>query len=567
MRIKLSTGLALLPLLTILMTVAGAVPAPAQISPGELAEMHADLEGVANCVKCHKLGEGPNDRLCLDCHKEIDQDLKDGRGYHNRLMQDQENACPKCHSDHNGRDFELVHWPEGQERFDHTLTGYKQEGAHAGLKCRQCHQQKYIVSDLQVLRQNIDLDRTFLGLGTSCLDCHKDRHQGQLKDDCTRCHDQQQWKPARLFDHERAKYNLTGLHRDVACEKCHPPLPGETQGDEPPAVRYTGLAFAACADCHKDEVHKGRLGNRCEECHQTAGWLRVRERERFDHSKTVYPLEAKHVGVECRKCHTGQKYTTPLPHGACADCHKDTHQGQFAKRADGGRCESCHDLNGFVPARFDLAEHQQSPYPLTGSHTAVPCIDCHKVETLRGDEPIRQFRMADSACHDCHKDEHRGQFPARPGEPWCDSCHNTTAWKEVKIDHSLTRYPLEASHARVACGKCHPRTEQGTENEHTLYKPLEMTCAGCHTDIHRGQFAAAVPPKDCPTCHAPETWKQVRFDHDRDALFSLRGAHERVPCASCHTREPAGDDGEEFVRYRPLKSGCADCHRGVIDDR
>ena len=183
--------------ITLLLSVMLPASALAQLSPGDLATPHSDLEGVANCISCHELGKGPSDRLCLDCHAEIDERLKSRRGYHHRLMQDRENACPKCHSDHNGRDFELVHWPDGQERFDHTLTGYKQEGAHAGLKCRQCHQQKYIVSDLRVLRQNIDLDRTFLGLDTRCLDCHKDRHQGQLKDDCTRCHDQQQWKPAR----------------------------------------------------------------------------------------------------------------------------------------------------------------------------------------------------------------------------------------------------------------------------------------------------------------------------------------------------------------------------------
>lgn len=553
-------------LAAVLLMAVVTVPVPAQLSPGDLARPHADLEGMANCISCHKLGEGPSDRLCLDCHTEIDERLKSRRGYHHRLMRDRENSCPKCHSDHNGRDFELIYWPESEERFDHALTGYQFEGAHTALKCRQCHQPKNMSRDLRALRPDVDLDRTFLGLGTRCLHCHEDRHGEQLTDDCTRCHDQQQWKPARFFDHELAGYRLTGLHQQVACEKCHPAIPGEAEMDGQPALRYTGISFGACTDCHWDEVHKGRLGTRCEECHQTGGWRQpVGDQKRFDHSKTVYPLEGRHAVVECRKCHNGPKYTTPLRYGVCTDCHHDAHQGQFAKRADGGRCEGCHDLDGFLPAKFDLPEHQQGPYPLTGAHTALPCSDCHQLEALRGGEPVRRFRMADSACQDCHKDEHRGQFPPRLGEPWCENCHNTSTWKGVQIDHGLTRFPLEASHGRVACAKCHPRVDEGTENEHTRYRPLELTCIGCHTDIHLGQFAVGESPKDCITCHAPDTWKQVRFEHDRDSRFSLRGAHEKVPCAKCHSLENAGGDGDDFIRYRPLKSGCADCHRGSLE--
>lgn len=540
------------------------LPAAAQISPGDLAEPHSRLEGVSNCVKCHELGKGPSDRLCLDCHREIDQGLREERGYHHRLMTGGEASCVSCHTDHNGREFQLVHWPEGRDRFDHALTGYRLAGAHADLTCRQCHRPENVVRDPRALNPDIDLHRTFLGLGSACLDCHEDRHRGQLNSDCSRCHEQKNWKPARFFDHEFAEFRLTGLHRQVACSKCHLPMPVQSGKDEQPVTRYTGLAFGSCIDCHRDDVHRGRLGNRCEQCHRTEGWLRVEDRAEFDHSKTAYPLKGRHRTVECRECHTGASLTTRLPHDACTDCHDDEHRGQFAGRPDGGRCESCHDLEGFVPARFDLAEHRQSPYPLTGAHTAVPCSDCHQMEPLRGDTPVRRFRMAESACHDCHEDEHRGQFPPRIGEPWCESCHDTSSWRDVRIDHDLTRFPLEGRHGRVDCSGCHPRMEQDTDREHTLYKPLELVCTGCHVDIHRGQFATAVPPKDCIDCHTPEGWKPARFDHDRDARFSLRGAHERVPCAGCHGRE---DAEEPFTRYRPLSSGCADCHRGDSDAR
>ena len=34
---------------------------------------------------------------------------------------------------------EGVHWPDGRERFDHSQAGWKLSGAHAEIKCRECH--------------------------------------------------------------------------------------------------------------------------------------------------------------------------------------------------------------------------------------------------------------------------------------------------------------------------------------------------------------------------------------------------------------------------------------------
>ncbi len=76
MRLGYGIQWCLLPAVALLMA-AIAVPAVAQLSPGDLARPHAGLEGMANCVSCHELGEGPSDRLCLDCHAEIDQACRD----------------------------------------------------------------------------------------------------------------------------------------------------------------------------------------------------------------------------------------------------------------------------------------------------------------------------------------------------------------------------------------------------------------------------------------------------------------------------------------------------------
>jgi hypothetical protein len=54
-----------------------------------------------------------------------------------------------------------------------------------------------------------------------------------------------------------------------------------------------------------------------------------------------------------------------------------------------------------------------------------------------------------------------------------------------------------------------------------------------------------------------------RFDHDRDARFSLKGAHATVTCARCHfTRRSAA--GKPVVVYRPVSTKCESCHSEAI---
>ncbi len=59
----------------------------------------------------------------------------------------------------------------------------------------------------------------------------------------------------------------------------------------------------------------------------------------------------------------------------------------------------------------------------------------------------------------------------------------------------------------------------------------------------------------CTTCHGSGSWREVRFDHARDASFALVGKHAEVACASCHRPDAGG-----VVRYAPLAFACASCH-------
>lgn len=575
----------------------------AQISPGELSRFHQSLEGARNCAQCHEAGKGVTPRLCLACHKALGQRIAAGAGLHARNGY---GACERCHVEHQGRGFELIFWgKEGRTAFDHAQAGFPLQGRHARLACESCHKA-----------------RSFLGLGGGCASCHKDVHQGQFAPrGCADCHGQDHWKPP-AFDHDRSGFPLTGRHEAVACSRCHPaqaagslkfagvshascaschrdahagrlgtqcaschatggwnrieqgrfdhartrfPLTGRhskvacarCHAEAGGGLRFQGTPFQTCASCHRDP-HAGRLGAQCASCHASEAWSRI-ERGRFDHDRTRYPLRGRHADVECAACHR-QGRPLSLPHEACTDCHADHHAGQLARRPDAGRCDSCHDTNGFASPRFSVEDHGRTAYPLTGGHLAVPCDACHRQVSLerlralgfgRGErlpERTEQLRFASTRCAGCHQDPHRDQT-SRLGA--CETCHQTTAWAAVTFDHARTGFRLDAGHANLPCRSCHP-----AEGGALGLGGRPTVCGGCHKDPHGGQFARG-GKTDCGRCHTATAWSRVQFDHDRETSFPLVGAHRGVPCAGCHRRHtPEGG----MVRYSGLGKACTDCH-------
>ncbi|HET6205738.1 MAG TPA: hypothetical protein VFD98_02950, partial [Terracidiphilus sp.] len=244
--------------------------AHAQISPGPLARPHHNLEGPANCTKCHTQSVSERSFRCTECHHEIAAELQQHRGLHSTFPNEGRpgEACVKCHSDHNGENFAMLHWDPTPKGFDHTKTGFTLEGKHEGVTCRSCHQVKNISGSARGLLREKDLSHTYFGLSAQCVTCHEDKHQGRFGTTCTQCHNTTDWKDtkveAKSFDHSKTHYPLTGLHRIVSCEKCHTAGP-----DGRP--RYTGLQFDRCAACHADP-HKGEFKQDCTSCHTTATW-------------------------------------------------------------------------------------------------------------------------------------------------------------------------------------------------------------------------------------------------------------------------------------------------------
>ena len=458
-----------------------ATPVYAQISPGELSQPHAFLEGMRQCLKCHDLGKGPSDQKCLECHKEIATGIDSRQGYHYRITSAGKRECYDCHSEHAGRGFQLIHWPNGINSFDHEQTGYELAGKHGSLKCRDCHRSDLIREDLSAYGDHVNANRTFLGLHTACLDCHSNEHRGQLSTECTVCHSNDSWKPSLGFDHAKTVYPLTGRHVGLACTGCHPTVTREdpaSPGSES-FVQFTGLAYGNCTPCHND-IHNGNYGTQCATCHNTSGWGDI-PTALFDHAKTRFPLLGLHAGLACDKCHAPGTKKAPVTHEACTDCHTDIHRAQFATRSDGGACKTCHTVDGFYPSLFTVVAHADTRFALTGAHLAQPCFACHPTATAEDGLEYRVFRIDDRSCNACHSDVHFGQFSsARPSKD-CTVCHTIDAWTPVLFDHDRdSQYKLEGEHRRVRCEGCHGPVVVGG-NGFVRYKPIDPSCKTCHS--------------------------------------------------------------------------------------
>jgi hypothetical protein len=535
--------------------------ARAQISPGPLAKAHQSLSGSTQCNSCHQFGTSAPTFKCLECHKEIASRLTANKGYHAQLGMKNPNGrdCVRCHLDHNGEDFNLVHWEPAMRQFDHKLAGYPLVDKHANLACEKCHTPAHMVAAAKALIKDKDLTRSFMGLSQECVTCHEDVHKGQLGPKCETCHNIKDWKEAKQFDHSKTKYPLTGAHQQVACEKCHFPTGPEK------TVKYTGMKFEMCIDCHTDP-HKGAFKQTCETCHTTASWHKVTNLEsQFDHSKTKYPLLGMHAKVGCDDCHKSGDFKKDLAFGKCVDCHTpDPHKGQFAARTSKGECAECHNVDGWKPSLFGVKEHATSKYPLEGKHAAVTCDKCHMPAGID-----TAYKVKFAACTDCHHDEHDKQFAGAPYLNRCEECHTVKDFHRSTFTiakHQKTRYPLTGAHVAVGCAECHKAGLAGRTDKILPFKFEDSTCTACHEDVHKGEFKDRMTAKrangtsfGCEACHTTRSWVDIRaFDHSK-TKFPLTGAHRGVVCGDCHKTQP----GTKEIQFKGVPKECEACHKDV----
>ena len=131
---------------------------------------------IATCESCHIGGQlAGTPTRCVACHRQDDKH-QGSFGL----------ECASCHN--------TSGWADAT--FDHDLTGFKLNGAHARVQtCVECHSAGQ-----------------FAGTSSTCISCHKsdDAHNGNFGTNCSSCHSTGTWKPA--------SFNHTG---QTNCASCH----------------------------------------------------------------------------------------------------------------------------------------------------------------------------------------------------------------------------------------------------------------------------------------------------------------------------------------------------------
>ncbi len=473
------------------------------IMPGPVIEGHAKYE--KKCSECHSpFKKGSQKKLCLDCHKKVRADVYRDEGFHGISKTVKDTECRHCHTEHKGRDADIVRFDS--EVFDHDNTDFLLKDGHAKIRCAACHEKKDKYREAK----------------PKCIDCHKDddTHQGRLGKNCKDCHSEKTWSKAR-YDHDETDFPLKGEHKKTGCTNCHP------------NERYEATP-KDCYSCHLlNDVHRGRYGKKCEECHNEKDW----EEQDFDHDETDYPLKFKHKKVACNACHTKPVYENGKKGkklgDKCYTCHKndDVHKERYGKK-----CEECHTEREW---QKDIFDHDETDYPLEYEHKDVKCDACH-----RG--PVYTKKKLGSKCYTCHKND--DVHNEKQGKT-CRRCHNVRGWtKKVFFDHDLSEFPLVGLHATASCEACHLTP---------AYKDTKRECNACHKpdDEHESKLGP-----ECGACHNPNGWRLWLFDHDKDTEFELDGKHKDVECLSCHTKPM-----KKKLRTPKSCSGChyeEDIHRG-----
>ena len=248
---------------------------------------------------------------------------------------------------------------------------------------------------------------------------------------------------------------------------------------------------------------------------------------------------------ECEKCHLN--FTKKAQTELCRDCHEDIDhdvkntRGFHGDTVIGNRaCTDCHTDHEGRSARIILFEadtfnHKQTDFELKGKHKLLNCDSCHIAE--------KKYREAKTECIDCHKkDEPHEQLLGKQ----CADCHSEDTWHKTEFDHQETDFPLKHKHKEVSCESCHPAN---------ISKQISTQCITCHliNDVHGERYG-----RKCKDCHSSKGWKTVKFNHDKETDFALKGSHKKLSCGSCHSGNVYKDK---------LKTDCYSCHKNNDEHR
>ena len=381
------------------------------------------------------------------------------------------------------------------------------------------------------------------------------------RDSCSECHGGwfQDMSNACLDCHEAVSEHLEsgrGLHGRLAPEQRN------------------------CATCHSDH-HGANFAMVNAASFAKAG---VADVQQFDHADIGWPMDGKHLELECTECHA-HAFDEVVPEGAtrfmglvtsCVSCHEDPHEGAF-----GRSCADCHVQSSF---ETHVSVGHEEYLPLIGGHAEVGCRSCHmegdphSLEAVAGVGTKPTPRM----CTACHESPHAPEFASGaaalavlPTEQACVVCHapEHETFRDERLEvsaeqHAASGFPLALPHDQVACEDCHaPELATFTERYPGRHRD---SCAACHEDPHGGQFATGpFAAEGCVACHGREKFEPHGFDaalHARTSL-PLEGEHLATECNECHEVPSEGAPRT----FRGTDDTCASCHgdahTGFFDSR
>lgn len=454
--------------------------------------------------------------------------------------------------------------------FDHLATGFDLSGAHARLKCEQCHVRGVLSGTPKLCNQCHSLGSEVsastkspyhLPTEAQCGECHTDvswfvgvdfSHSADVVGRCMLCHN-----GVRLPG-KNAGHLPTTNH----CEGCHSP---QSTWDHVLKVDHAELNSSVCLNCHngvKPQTHPNTT-NLCDSCHLTTAWLPL---SRLDHDELINPScvschdgvnergkEAGHLVTsgECSGCHSTVAWVPAnlVYHTfvlACFDCHNNIDEiGKGVSHpVTGNTCEDCHYVSTWTAITPD-APLQSSLAMKAVAAAAPPVISAslRSVATMAvaaGSSPlaIQSATTVDhldvsGTCADCHG---RGDAKGRPvshlgSTDKCDSCHITSAWKPAVVDH------------------------QETDGE----------CISCHDGAKAQGMGSNHPDRNdsCGLCHATSAWTpagEVAPALATDSRVALAAFdHSRISgtCIACHNGIAAPGKNATHLRATNV---CDSCH-------
>ena len=301
--------------------------------------MHGPV-GTGSCAACHdshasrypKLLSAPARELCIGCHKQMGEELKEVRFVHEPVRGD----CLQCHEAH----------------ASNSPMHLKDEPAKL---CLSCHEH----DNIKKLVESSPRKHSVVTEGKACSNCHNPHGSDMtnLMNDksagaCLSCHDTEietddNRKVAAVVDLNNPDLNKHGPVRDGTCNGCHDVHGGKVArllNEQYPEDFYQSFKtekYALCFRCHSPQlvrtpktdtltrfrngkknlhylhVNKEKRGRSCRACHSThASTNTLHVRESLPYGKWEMPINFKltRTGGSCASgCHRELAYDRKEP--------------------------------------------------------------------------------------------------------------------------------------------------------------------------------------------------------------------------------------------------------------